>query len=66
MKDNLVKVVLRLEEAEEVYVETPWATDLGGGRYRLENCPFYFYDLAYGGSIALRAGRANARRCFRR
>lgn len=48
MEENLVKVVLRLEEGDDVYVETPWATDLGGGRYRLENCPFYFYDLAYG------------------
>jgi hypothetical protein len=48
MEDNLVKVVLRLEEGEDAYVETPWAADLGDGRYRLENCPFYFYDLAYG------------------
>ena len=47
MEEKLVKLVLRLEEDDDVYVETPWAKDLGNGRYRIENCPFYFYDVAY-------------------
>jgi hypothetical protein len=34
------KIVLRHEEGEDVYVETPWVVDLGEGRYRMENCPF--------------------------
>ena len=52
MEDNLVKVILRLEEGEDVYVETPWATDLGGGRYRIENCPFYYYNVAFGDIVS--------------
>lgn len=48
MESKLVKLILRHEDEEEVYVETPWATDLGDGLYRLENCPFYAYNLAFG------------------
>ncbi len=46
---KLVKVVLRqeYEDDEEVEVETPWALDLGGGRYQLKNFPFFFYGLSF-------------------
>lgn len=52
MEDNLTKIVLRLDEDDESYVETPWVKDLGDGRYRMENCPFYFYNLAYGDIVS--------------
>ncbi len=45
------KVVLRHEEGDEAYVETLWVVDLGDGRYRMENCPFYFYGIAAGDII---------------
>ncbi len=45
------KVVLRHEEGDAAYVETPWVVDLGDGRYRMENCPFYFYGIAAGDII---------------
>ena len=48
MESKLVKLILRHEDEDDIYVETPWATDLGNGRYRLENCPFYAYNLAFG------------------
>ena len=64
MEDNLVKVVLRLEEGENIYVETPWATDLGDGRYRLENCPFYFYDLAFGDIFSAEYSESEERLVF--
>lgn len=49
--EKFEKVVLRFEDGEDVYVETPWVVDLGNGQYRLENCPFYFYGLAAGDII---------------
>ena len=42
------KIILRHEDGDEVYVETPWVIDLGNGRYRMDNCPFYFYGVAAG------------------
>ena len=47
-EDNLEKIVLRLEDGDDTYVETPWVVNLGNGRYRMENCPFYFYGIAAG------------------
>lgn len=46
--DNYEKIVLRFEDSEDTYVETPWVVNLGNGRYRMENCPFYFYGVASG------------------
>jgi hypothetical protein len=39
----LVKVALRGSAGE---VETLWAFDLGGGRYRLDNLPWYAYRVS--------------------
>ncbi|WP_299947154.1 DUF4265 domain-containing protein [uncultured Microbulbifer sp.] len=64
MEENLVKVLLRLEQEEDVFVETPWAIDLGNGRYRLDNCPFYFYDLAYGDIISAEYSEEEQRLVF--
>jgi len=49
--ENYKKVILRLEDGEDVYVETPWVIDLGNGRYRMDNCPFYFYGVTAGDII---------------
>lgn len=51
-EEKFEKVLLRLEEDEEAYVETPWVIDLGDGLYRMENCPFYFYGVAAGDIIS--------------
>ena len=64
MEDKLVKLVLRLEEGDDVYVETPWANDLGNGRYRIENCPFYFYDVAYGDIVSAEYSEEEERLVF--
>ena len=50
--ENYTKMILRLEEGEDVYVETPWVVDLGNGRYRMENSPFYFYGIAPGDIVS--------------
>ena len=39
-----VKVALRGPDGE---VETLWAFDLGGGRYRLDNTPWYAYGVSW-------------------
>ena len=46
--ENSRKMVLRYVQGEDAYVETPWVIDLGEGRYRMDNCPFYFYGIAAG------------------
>lgn len=38
----LTKIVL----TEDAYVETPWAEALGGDHYRLNNVPFWKYDVS--------------------
>ncbi len=38
-------VKLRLQ-APDGTVETPWAIDLGGGTYRLDNIPFFAYGVS--------------------
>lgn len=47
-EEKYKKIILRLEDGEDVYVETPWVIDIGGGRYQMDNCPFYFYGIAAG------------------
>ena len=46
-----VKIRLRHEK----YVETPWAIDLGG-KYRLENSPFWAYGLSWGDIVFAEPG----------
>jgi hypothetical protein len=43
--EEMVKVLLRSKEPEEV--EGMWATPLGNNRYRLENSPFYAYEVSW-------------------
>ena len=50
--EKLVKIVLEIypdeeDDEDEGTIETPWATDLGEGLYRLENLPFYAYGIAF-------------------
>lgn len=40
-----VKLGIRDDEGD---IETPWAVDLGGNRYRLDNTPFFAYRLSWG------------------
>jgi hypothetical protein len=44
------KVLFRVvgESADDVNVETLWASDLGGDRYRLDNYPFFVYSVSLG------------------
>jgi hypothetical protein len=42
--DPTAKVALRGPDGE---VETLWAYDLGAGRYRLDNTPWYAYGVSY-------------------
>ena len=44
-----VKIGLRDAEGD---VETLWADDLGGGRYRLDNVPFFVRDVSLGDVVA--------------
>ena len=45
---QLAKVEFRVEYAEgEVDVETLWATPLDNDLYRLENSPFFAYDVSW-------------------
>jgi len=50
--ENYKKITLRLEEGDDVYVETPWVIDLGDGRYQMDNSPFYFYGVVAGDIVA--------------
>ena len=43
MDSSLVKVGIQTEG----HVETLWAEPLGGGRYRLENSPFFAYGVSW-------------------
>lgn len=43
-----IKIEIRAEVEDDVYVETPWAVPLGNNRYRLDNIPFYAYGLSWG------------------
>ncbi|HPG62191.1 MAG TPA: DUF4265 domain-containing protein [Casimicrobium sp.] len=42
------KVLFRVEnEGGTAHVETLWATHLGGDKYRLENSPFWAYEVSW-------------------
>jgi hypothetical protein len=42
------KVLFRVENDDgSAEVETLWATDLGDGRYKLDNSPFYAYSVSW-------------------
>jgi hypothetical protein len=43
-QSGLVKVAFRDDESN---VETLWAFDLGGNRYRLDNTPWYQYGVSF-------------------
>jgi hypothetical protein len=58
------KIVLRLVEGEDVYIETPWVIDLGEGRYRMENSPFYFYGVAAGDIVGAEYSEEEERLVF--
>ena len=60
------QVVFRLEEGENVYIETPWVTDLGNKRYRMENTPFYYYGIALGDIITAQHSEEEGRLVFTR
>jgi len=65
-EDKYKKILLRLEDGEDVYVETPWVIDLGNGRYRIDNCPFYFYGIAAGDIIGAEYSKEEERLVFSR
>ena len=46
MSEEFVKLQLRTDCDDETYVETPWAIPSGKNQYKLENMPFYAYDLS--------------------
>jgi hypothetical protein len=46
--ERLVKVVLRVEDGASVYVETPWARQVGPNEYELDNLPWYAYGISLG------------------
>jgi hypothetical protein len=48
--DALVKIRFFLPEEDRdggIVSEGMWATSLGDGRYRLDNIPFFIYDVSY-------------------
>jgi hypothetical protein len=48
IRDDLTKVHVDLPNHWATGGEAIWATLLGGNRYRIENAPFYAYNLNYG------------------
>ena len=48
IRDDLTKVHIDLPNHWATGGEAMWATLLGGNRYRIENVPFYAYNLNYG------------------
>lgn len=48
MESEAIKVHVDLPNHWAVGGESLWATPLGSDRYRIENVPFYAYDLNYG------------------
>lgn len=53
---GMVKVILRHEgeEADDVLVESLWATPVGPDLYRLENSPFYAYGVSWNDIVEAR------------
>jgi len=60
---NLVKVELRGEDDQ---VETLWAFDLGNGRYKLDNTPWYAYGVSTGDVIEAASDETGGFPVFRR
>jgi hypothetical protein len=60
---NLVKIELRGEDDE---VETLWAFELGDGRYKLDNTPWYAYSLSAGDVIEAAPEERNGFPVFRK
>jgi hypothetical protein len=52
----MAKVFFRLERDEDGYPpvdwESLWAVPLGGGKYRLDNVPFYAKGVSFGDTVA--------------
>ena len=63
-EENHEKIVLRHEEGEDSYVETPWVVNLGNGRYRMDNSPFYFYGVAVGDIVGAKYSEEEERLVF--
>jgi hypothetical protein len=57
--DSLTKVHVDLPHHWATGGEALWALDLGGHRYRLENVPFYAYDLNLYDVVEARAASAD-------
>jgi hypothetical protein len=55
--EQLTKVHIDLPHHWATGGESLWAEDLGGDRYRLENVPFYAYDLNFHDIVEARASR---------
>jgi len=52
---DLVKVTFYLpeeERSESIESERLWAESLGGGRYRLDNVPFFIYGVSFGDIVS--------------
>lgn len=60
---KLMKVELRGEDDE---VETLWAFDLGDGRYKLDNTPWYVYGVSTGDVIEAKREEPTGFPVFRR
>ena len=57
MTDNLTKVHIDLPNHWATGGESLWARDFGGGRFRIENVPFYAYGLNFYDVVEARALR---------
>jgi hypothetical protein len=55
MTDGLTKVHIDLPNHWAAGGESIWARDLGGARYRIENVPFYAYNLNFYDVVEARA-----------
>ena len=57
--EQLTKVHIDLPNHWAVGGESMWARDLGADRYRLENVPFYAYDLNFHDVVEARSAAPN-------
>src|SRR5215207_3105299 len=55
MTDDLTKVHIDLPNHWATGGESMWARDLGGARYRIENVPFYAYNINFYDIVEARA-----------
>ena len=47
MNSNYVKIEFQVVDEKEVHIETLWAEKTGSNEYRLDNCPFFAYNVSY-------------------